>query len=249
MIVKHLYNGDITISFDERSHTYIIDGNRIPSVSTISSIGSKGDILTLWALKLVREYLNKNKDELITDKLIKEALSEYKRAQLSALSVGTETHKWCEDVILRRIPKTPSCEEVDNATKAFLKWNKSYRSQFEYSELMLYSRKYNYVGIVDVVFTVDGFYYIGDFKTSKAIYPEYFIQIAGYVIAFEEEYGIKIEGACVIRLDKKTGEYEVKYSKDLKRDKECFLSCLNIKNTLKDIKDEQAVEISTTIVY
>jgi len=49
---------------------------------------------------------------------------------------------------------------------------------------------------------VDGELILGDFKTSKAIYPEYWLQLAGYQIALEEG-GIKPIKRLAVRLDKK----------------------------------------------
>lgn len=43
-------------------------------------------------------------------------------------------------------------------------------------------------------------YVIGDWKTGKAFYPTYWLQLAAYVMAFKELTGIKVKGAFIARI-------------------------------------------------
>ena len=51
-----------------------------------------------------------------------------------------------------------------------------------------------------------------DYKTSNSFYLTQFLQLAGYVIAYEENYGEHtVEGVMVVRLDKKGGNAEARF--------------------------------------
>lgn len=94
-------------------------------------------------------------------------------------------------------------------------------------EQRLWSNKYGYAGTADFVgtyqsppkvktpkgvvqspFLVRGHkpkfekpaYVIGDWKTGKAFYPTYWLQLAAYAMAFKELTGIKVKGAFIARI-------------------------------------------------
>jgi len=73
-----------------------------------------------------------------------------------------------------------------------------------------------------------------DFKTSKAFYPEHYIQTCGYLIASEEESGKKYDKAIVIRFGKENGEFEFQEITDIERYKKGFLAALELKRCLTE---------------
>jgi hypothetical protein len=67
-------------------------------------------------------------------------------------------------------------------------------------EQHLWSEKYKYAGTSDFIGIYDGKLYILDWKTSKGIYDEYWLQMAAYIQAFEEQTGLKVEGAGILHI-------------------------------------------------
>ena len=57
-------------------------------------------------------------------------------------------------------------------------------------------------GTTDLVLEIKGKKYIGDVKTSSAIYPEHFYQMAGYRAMLEEMGETGFDGSVVIRIGK-----------------------------------------------
>jgi len=55
-------------------------------------------------------------------------------------------------------------------------------------------------------------------KTSTGIWDEYFLQCAAYAEAVRHVHGEAVEGAWILRFDKKTGEFEAAKSKDIAAD-------------------------------
>lgn len=130
-------------------------------------------------------------------------------------------------------PVMPINQEIRNAIDAFLNWTKENKVKFLLSEQKVYSKKYNYAGTLDAEALVNGKLAIIDFKTSKAIYEDYLLQVAAYLQARKEETKQKYKEAYVIRLSKEDKEknlaaFEVKRSSDLKNDFKTFLGCLSI---------------------
>lgn len=96
-------------------------------------------------------------------------------------------------------------------------------------ERILWSPTYGYVGTADLIAKVNGILSVLDWKTSKAIYPEYNLQTAAYSNAYMEEFGSVIQDRYVVNI-KKDGGLEVEkrdletYSEDLG----AFLACLEV---------------------
>lgn len=131
--------------------------------------------------------------------------------EISALAseIGTKTHR----IIERHLKDEPLdglyCNEIEKPFSAFRAWQ--YTSGFELvdTERMIWSAN-GYGGTVDLIGYLDGELYLIDIKTSKAVYPDYSLQIAAYRTGYEERTEKNIEGMGILRLDKPTGEFEWK---------------------------------------
>jgi hypothetical protein len=87
---------------------------------------------------------------------------------------------------------------------------------------------------------VDGKLSVLDWKSSKGCYPEFHLQTAAYVLAWEEEHGVlaneharQVKFRYLVRLGKEDGEFEVtkipRYDyKKWKADKDAFLATLEL---------------------
>ena len=128
----------------------------------------------------------------------------------TAKEAGSLAHKWIENYIGVRIQNPnarkfedvkplppelifPDNEESMNAIKAFIAWENDHEVEWLASELIVASvldeetdRKLNIAGTLDAFAIVDGECTIVDFKTSKQISPEYYLQTMGYKMLLSE---------------------------------------------------------------
>jgi hypothetical protein len=110
----------------------------------------------------------------------------------------------------------PEDDRVTNGVMGFLDWVDQYKVKFLDSEKLVYSKKYQYVGLMDCKFTMGSedheIIHAGDFKTSSGIYNEMRYQVSAYQQADTEESGCVYGDKWIIRFakddkyDKKTGE-------------------------------------------
>ncbi|MCK5017769.1 MAG: PD-(D/E)XK nuclease family protein [Candidatus Peribacteraceae bacterium] len=125
--------------------------------------------------------------------------------------------------------------EVRNCYQAWLNWEKEHVVEYLATELIVAVRELFLAGTIDVIAIVDGVLMLGDFKTSKQISSDVFIQTAIYKYMLIKSGITQPIKRFVLRLDKgtttnnqrvegfkPTHEYLIipsDYSKDLK----CFM--------------------------
>ena len=239
-----LYNNSLDLYFDEEKHHFYLDPEKkkkVPySVTGITGIIDKSAPFIYWATNLMGEYLKEKIDQKIPiDKgMIDRAKREFRKVRQDAADVGTEIHEWCHRWIAGEKPEIPEDDmRVINGITAFLKFQKENKLKWLESEKPIYSKKYGYAGILDALAKdKNGKIILVDFKSSKSIYPEMFLQVAGYQIAHEEETGQKVDKNIIIRFGKSDGKFEVKEARNEKGDKQAFLSALNLQEELSKIK-------------
>ena len=244
--VQKLYGGKVEIAFYEKSHMYKLDGERLISVTACTGIIDKSGPLMYWAVNLARDYLLENLENGITEDHIIEASKQHRIKKEKAATIGSIVHQFAEDYINKKNPEIPEkikgmkkddMEKVRNGIIAFLKWVTDHKIKFVASEKLVYSKKHNFVGLMDVVYKEKGKLVAGDFKTSKSgHYHEYKFQLSAYRGADEEESGVKYDRSVILHFDKETGDFEVIECVDHAKDYKTFLSCLAIKKRLKELK-------------
>lgn len=193
---------------DTEERIYKIEGvGEFPSVTTIIGQLDKSGPLMGWAVKMVIEYLQQHKDDLAKDptETFKQAKAWYKQLQQQALDLGSELHN-CIEVYLKGQKIDGILEvhlELKGAFAEFCRWQQANNFQIVESEHIVWSEEYKFAGTLDCVAHLNGgALYLVDFKSSKAIYPEYLMQIAAYKVAYEERTGKKIEKLGILRLPK-----------------------------------------------
>lgn len=247
MIITKLYKGTVELKFEEGRHRFTVNGKSILSVTAGTSIIDKSRPLIYWAVGLTKDFLMENLSNLINDKkgdkivaLIEEASKQHSIRKQKAADIGTQVHDWVEKFIKAKTkedyPEIPKDANVYNGVSAFLKWVDEDKVKFISSEKHIYSKKYNYAGIMDAEAVIGGKMCVVDFKTSKGIYPEFRFQVAAYQNAVEEETGKKYAGDKVLaRFGKEDGEFEVHPYGDHDKDFKGFLNALNLRRRLKEI--------------
>jgi len=190
-----LYNGTITIRFDDEKHKYW-DEKGLPLISNTGAtkVLDKPALLG-WVAKemgifmklnwdITREYTEEEKIELI-----EKAKTEYRWVSKKAMDIGKEIHELVEKWIKGEKVPLPKDPKVLNGYTAFLKYQKEHKSKWLLSERLVYSRKHKVSGTMDALELIEAekSLYPTDFKSSKGIYDEMNFQVGGYQMMLEEE--------------------------------------------------------------
>ena len=100
---------------------------------------------------------------------------------------------------------TPEDERVRNAVCALELLRRERNLDVAGAEVFVWSQLHGYAGTLDAPAWVDETHLtvdIYDWKTSGAIYPEVWLQLAAYAIAWEECYEIPVRRIYPVRLDR-----------------------------------------------
>ena len=255
MVITYPDGETVDLLFDRRLHSYKIEDEIVPSATKVLDVISK-PALVPWALKVGVGWLENNifhdeesssqktnvyKSQMGLDAIIKGIKSAYRKKSHSALNIGSVTHDWVEDAINWKlnggeIPKLPTQEEALNSIDAFKSWVGENNVEWISSEEKLYNRKYKYAGTVDARANINGEYCVIDWKTSKAVYPEYHLQVAAYAKAAEDMYEDKVDATYILRCDKATGRFEAVRSTEIEENFRAFVAALTLYRRLKEIR-------------
>lgn len=205
-----------------KAHTryYLNTGDAIPGVTAVLSILNK-PALVVWANRLGLQGIDSTK---YRDK---------------AADVGTITHL----LIMAHLTKQEvdlteyATQDIDTAKQcvnSYYEWEKSHRVEPILVESPLSSDIYGYGGTPDCLAKVNGELELIDFKTSTAIWNDYFYQLAAYrQLCIEQGYE-DLNRARILRFGKgvDTG-FEDRLITKFDNEFQLFLHCLSIYNLLK----------------
>ena len=250
MTSQSLYNKTLDIYFESAKHEYKVKykGEKkvmVPSVTTILGIIDKSGPLTWWASRMAVEYVGRHiepgrpYDEIQLKQILEEAYRAHKTAGHQATSVGTIVHGFAEQwgyfkTGTKPQPRFPTNPEARQGCENFIAWTEKHKVKFLHMERMVYSRHDKFVGTVDLMAKIDGAFCVADYKTSKAVYPEYELQLAAYFNAGNEELAFcgkknKIEMAYVLRFDKEQGIFEDFIVEQLDQNYKSFLAAKTLR--------------------
>ena len=254
-----VYDGEHLLEFEPSAHEYYLDGLLIPSVTGILDIKSK-PALRYWAinetLKCIEKTIKPGKaySKQQIDELLKLAKRASDRVSQKALDVGSMVHDWIEQYIKFCIehdtpPEITEPEDFEipgvmflrynnesrSSINAFIEWTKSHDVKFIGTEEKIVSLKDRWAGTMDTRAIIDDRLGVWDWKTSKAIYPEYFVQTATYANGHQEMGADPYDDLWILRVPKDGGEFEAKNHTQLRVQysiqdlySEVFLSCKKI---------------------
>lgn len=190
------------------------EGDIVPSVTTVLKVLNKPALLD-WAWRLGRSGID------------------YHKVMDDTAGIGTLVHQKILDYLRREMSITSNytLEQLATAEKCFqkyLNWEKEHDMQPIMLEAQLVSEKYKFGGTLDNYCFLDDIPTLIDYKTSKAIYEDYFYQLAGYKLLLEE-YDYSVEQCLILRIGKDENDgFEVGERNNLEVEKQIFLHCLEI---------------------
>jgi len=208
-----------------KAHTvYTVDGVRVPGVTTITGQLDKSAQLVKWANNLGLQGIDSSK---YTDE---------------AASIGTLAHY----LILCHLKKeTPvlvdyTPKQLDTAETALIKfwdWQKEHTLEPDYLEIPVVSKTLMVGGTADFIGKVDGVKGIVDFKTGKAIYDDYFIQVAGYAEIVKDALDYQCESYRILRIGRDDMEgFEEKRINNIAPYRKVFLTLVQLYYDRKELK-------------
>jgi hypothetical protein len=247
VVSKEMYNGSVTVEYDDGTHRYSVNGKRVPlSVSGI--VGDNTDGLIMWACSLNADRLEELADEgeIIDQSTIRSNVNYWKDKRQELADIGSEVHNWIEQYVKGNKPKEPTDERVFNGVLAFLAMVKSKGIKFVENEKIIYSKKHGYIGIMDCVFTMESedhkIFHAGDFKTGKPdtkklvrgtkfrAWEKDRYQLAGYQFADMEESGREYGNGWLFYINRDSGVFNAVEIKDQADDWTAFKCRLFVKN-------------------
>jgi genome maintenance exonuclease 1 len=193
--------------------SYKIDGERLPSVTTIISQTLPNPGIALWKARVGED--------------------EARRVSKEATDWGTGIHALVEAVNRGNRQNLTGDEML--LVYPYTTWFDANVDLVIGAEKLLVSRQHGYAGTTDAIAVMQGDRYpaILDFKTSKTALgaEEWRLQLAAYVIAAEEHLGLVCRRRIIVRLSRTEPDtlhvHELPED-ELDDDKQVFLSLLRV---------------------
>ena len=163
----------------------LADGKVVPGATTITGLLNKPQLVR-WANKLGLEGIDSSK---YTDE---------------AAAVGTLAHEMVQahlqgEKVDTNMFSPLQVELAENALISFYEWLARHDVEPILCEVPMVSEEYKFGGTVDCYCKLDGVPTLLDFKTGKAIYDEYFVQVSAYKQLLVER-GYPVERVQILRI-------------------------------------------------
>jgi hypothetical protein len=153
------------------SRYYVINGRRLPSVTTIIDVLNKPQLVNC-AVRLSKSGIEHNR--------IKNAAADH----------GTDIHRRITSYVGDAGQEYRNTDDEDLVVTAFRAWQGSAQFVPIASEKLVFSLEHGYAGPADLIGTVrEGKLALLDIKTGRGVYPEYKLQLAAYAVAYGEMTG------------------------------------------------------------
>ena len=251
-----LYNGEVVLTFAEKSHRYKVSDSgekpvHCPSVTTILNVLNK-PALKPWAIKITCDYIEENLKLLLSGnsfsiesvfRIVTEARTASERAREDAADIGTSAHDYLRDywrAIIRKtdLPILPEEGKIGNCVDAALRFFGQHKMVPIAVEDPQYSRLYKVCGRPDWIGYIDDEFSTMDYKSTRSLWPECPIQMTPYAKMHEEMHGLLPKVRWGLRLDKETGEFQDRRypPEQFDLDWDSFLCCRTIYQRLAHLR-------------
>lgn len=164
-----------------RNHSYRLDGERCPGVTTLLGAGLPAPALVEWAAKTTATYGVENWDHLSTLPLIErwEAMRAARWTIFRAAGLrGTTIHGYAEQVSAGLEVDVP--EDYAGPVEAVADLLDDLGITPVLTEVPIVNVDHRYAGTVDLVATINGERWLLDYKTGKGVYEKDALQVTAY---------------------------------------------------------------------
>lgn len=204
------------------SKGYWMDGERLPSVTTVLSRFKDSGGLLYWAFQQGLEQ------GMAIERGEQEESPNLYRKRDEAATAGTIAHEMVETYVnggkyMKHLKKSNGKEINDqalNAFQTFREWQENTKIEIisKWQEIQMMSREYRYGGTPDAIGrNAEGKLVLLDWKTSNSVYSDYLIQLAAYSRLWEEHHPDEpIEGGFyILRFSKDYPDFSAHYYGEL----------------------------------
>lgn len=230
--VARSFDGKHVIEFSETSHRYKLNGKQCPGWTTVIKGGyptsqgliswQKGQALeSLWGA-----IVNQPVDLEMKAELFKIAKAADRAVSQEAADIGSLIHEYAflfettgdVKLLMDQIRAlTPEIrDKISNGIGKFMAWRSTVSDKLVGVESLVASPTHHVCGKFDKLATRDGKLILSDYKSSKSIYLDMFIQLGGYALAIKEWLGLDVQGLEILRFGKEDGEFETMMVNDPK---------------------------------
>lgn len=166
-----------------RGHHYLLDGRKVPGVTTIISNGLPKPALINWAANVTADYAVDHWDELSTEGPAKR-LALLKKARYDdrdqAANRGTQVHGLAEKLIQGEEVEVP--DPLAGHVESYMRFLDDWNPQHVLVEGVVFNRRQRYAGTLDLVADIPGLGRgLWDVKTNRSgPFGEVALQLAAY---------------------------------------------------------------------
>jgi hypothetical protein len=177
--------GEQAPRFVKRGKRYFIDGEPIPSVTTILHDGYPAPALVTWAMRTTAGYAVDRWDELaalpVSERLRQLEKAAYASRDAAAMR-GTEIHALGEALVHGQPVEIP--EQHLGPVEAYARFLDDFDVQPTLTECPVANPDHGWAGTPDLRATLRGGHdYLLDLKTGKGVYDSHALQLAAYAHA------------------------------------------------------------------
>lgn len=204
------------IEFIAEANHYLIDGQKFWRVTRVKSV-IKNQGLINWQLSVGKqksyEIMKKRGD------------------------FGSTNHKIFKLILEgNRVNPKNYDEETQSNIRLFQEFLSGHNIKPILIEQHLWSKMYEYAGTTDFVGEVDGKLAILDWKTSKAIYDDFWLQLSAYAWALTELTGTRVDNCGIVLFRDGKLKYETRTYGKMMSEFDVFKACLVIWNWMHGSK-------------
>lgn len=180
----------MSLKFNERNHSYYLDGKRVPGVTGILGNGIPKPAIPRWAAKTVAEYVADNLHELDNwSRMGRESLVAALKqvpwtARDEAAVRGTDVHNLAEQILTTGEADVP--DHLEAHVRGYVEWLDEFDVHPILTEVPVANRTHRYAGKPDFIGHLRALgdeTWLLDWKTSKGVYGETALQTAAYANA------------------------------------------------------------------
>lgn len=202
----------VLLQESSRGHRYLVGGMGIaPGVTTIiNSVVAKPQLIA-WSARSAVNYLKEvlERGDEISEEDLECARKSYMNISADAMSMGSVVHRVISGTLSGDVDEIGIFDVPCDAIPPLRKWAGWWRR----SELVPVMVEFPVASSLGWGGTVDclardpmGRNIIIDWKVSRKHYKEYQMQVSAYAAAVEETFGLRVDGAVVVRIEKDAGD-------------------------------------------